>query len=62
MFLSGPAVAGKRVFAAGCQTDLGGYTGLLACIDSETGKPLWQVTQVAGEDLRPFFSSPALTR
>ena len=47
MFLSSPAVAGKRVFAAGCQTDLGSYTGLLACIDSETGKPLWQVTQVA---------------
>ena len=62
MFLSSPVVAGKRVFAAGCQTDLGNYTGLLACIDSETGKPLWQVTQVAGEDLRPFFSSPALTR
>ena len=62
MFLSSPVVAGKRVFAAGCQTDLGSYTGLLACIDSETGKPLWQVTQVAGEDLRPFFSSPALTR
>ncbi len=62
MFLSSPAVAGKRIYTAGCQTDLGGYTGLLACIDSETGKPLWQVTQAAGEDLRPFFSSPALTR
>ena len=62
MFLSSPVVAGKRIYAAGCQTDLGGYTGLLACIDSETGKPLWQITQAAGEDLRPFFSSPALTR
>ena len=62
MFLSSPAVAGKRIFAAGCQSDLGAYTGLLACIDSETGKPIWQVTQAAGEDLRPFFSSPALTR
>ncbi len=62
MFLASPVVAGKRIFAAGCQTDLGGYTGLLACIDSETGRPLWQVTQLAGEDLRPFFSSPALTR
>jgi outer membrane protein assembly factor BamB len=61
MFLSSPAVAGRRVFAAGCQTDLAGYTGLLACLDSETGKPLWQITQAAGEDLRPFFSSPALT-
>jgi len=62
MFLSCPAVAGKRVFAAGCQSELGNYTGVLACLDAETGKPLWQVTQGAGEELRPFFSSPALTR
>jgi outer membrane protein assembly factor BamB len=62
MFLSSPLVAGKRVFAAGCQVDLGAYTGLLACLDADTGKPLWQVTQVGDEPLRPFFSSPALTR
>ena len=61
MFLSSPAVAGNRVFAAGCQTDLGGYTGLLACLDGETGKPLWQVTEIKNEPLRPFFSSPAVT-
>jgi outer membrane protein assembly factor BamB len=61
MFLGCPAVAGRRVFAAGCQTDLGGYTGLLACLNSETGKPLWQVTQIKGEPLLPFFSSPAVT-
>ena len=61
MFLSSTAVAGKRVYAAGCQRDLGGYTGLLACLDAETGQPLWQTTQAAGEVLRPFFSSPALT-
>ncbi len=52
MFLSSPVVAGRRIFAAGCQTGLGGYTGLLACIDFETGRPLWQVTQLEGEDLR----------
>lgn len=62
MFLSAPVVAGKRVFAAGCQSDLGGYTGLLACLDAETGKPIWEVTQKGDEALRPFFSSPALTR
>ncbi|MHB1035419.1 MAG: outer membrane protein assembly factor BamB family protein [Pirellulales bacterium] len=62
MFLSSPAVAGKRVFAAGCQAELGGYSGLLACLDFETGKPLWQVTEANGEALFPFFSSPALTR
>jgi len=62
MFLGAPAAAGNRVFAAGCQTDLGGYTGLLACLDRETGKPLWQITDVKGEPLRPFFSSPAVTQ
>jgi outer membrane protein assembly factor BamB len=61
MFLSSPAVAGRHVFAAGCQNDLGGYTGLLACIDAQTGKPVWQVTQIGDEPLRPFFSSPALS-
>ncbi len=61
MFLSTPLVAGKRVFAAGCQGDLGSYTGLLACLDAETGKPLWQVTELGDDPLRPFFSSPALT-
>jgi outer membrane protein assembly factor BamB len=61
MFLGCPAVAGNRVFVTGCQTDLGGYTGLLACLDSETGKPLWSVTQIKGEPLLPFFSSPAVT-
>ena len=61
MFVSTPVAAGKRVFAAGCQSELGSYVGLLACVDAETGKPLWQTTQAGDEDLRPFFSSPALT-
>ncbi len=61
MFLSSPLVAGNRVFAAGCQSDLGGYTGLLACLDADTGKPLWQVAQIGDEPLRPMFSSPALS-
>jgi outer membrane protein assembly factor BamB len=61
MFLSCPAVAGNRIFVGGCQADLGGFTGLLACLDAQTGRPLWQTTQVTGEDLRPFFSSPAIS-
>jgi outer membrane protein assembly factor BamB len=61
MFLSAPLVAGKRVYVAGCQSDLGGYTGLLACLDADTGKPLWQVSQIHDEPMRPFFSSPALS-
>ena len=42
VFFGVPAIAGKRVYAAGCQSDLGGYTGLLACLDLDSGKPLWQ--------------------
>jgi outer membrane protein assembly factor BamB len=61
LFLGTPVVAGDRVFAAGCQTDLGGYTGVLACLDRQTGRPIWQITEIKGESLRPFFSSPALT-
>jgi outer membrane protein assembly factor BamB len=62
MFLSSPVVAGNRIFVAGCQSDLGGYLGLLAAIDMETGKPIWQVTEMNDEPLRAFFSSPALTK
>jgi outer membrane protein assembly factor BamB len=61
MFLATPAVRGRRVYVAGCQSDLGGYTGLLACVDFDTGAPLWQATELGDEPLRPFFSSPALS-
>jgi outer membrane protein assembly factor BamB len=61
VFFGVPAIVGKRVFAAGCQADLGAYTGLLACLDFDTGKPLWQTTESGHEPLRPFFSSPAVT-
>jgi outer membrane protein assembly factor BamB len=61
MFLSQPLVAGDRVYVAGCQADLGSYTGLLACLNAETGKPMWEITELNGEILLPFFSSPALS-
>jgi outer membrane protein assembly factor BamB len=61
MFLGTPAIAGRRLYVAGCQSDLGGYTGLFACLDLETGKPLWETTQIGSDPLRPFFSSPAVT-
>ncbi|HEY2882734.1 MAG TPA: PQQ-binding-like beta-propeller repeat protein [Pirellulales bacterium] len=60
MFLGKAAAMGNRVYVAGSQADLGSFTGILACLDAETGKPIWQVTQLAGEPLPPFFSSPAL--
>ncbi|HEY4328248.1 MAG TPA: PQQ-binding-like beta-propeller repeat protein, partial [Phycisphaerae bacterium] len=63
MFLSVPAIApgGKRVFAAGAQSDLGGYTGIMACLDADTGKAIWEVTDYKDDPLKPFFSSPVVT-
>jgi len=61
LFLGMPAIVGKRVYVSANQTDLGGYTGLLASLDYDTGKPIWQVTEINKEALPPFFSSPAVT-
>jgi outer membrane protein assembly factor BamB len=60
MFFSVPVVKGKRVWVAGCTADLK-YIGLLACLDADTGKPIWQKADVNGDVLKPFYSSPALT-
>jgi outer membrane protein assembly factor BamB len=61
MFLAAPAIVGKRIYVAGCVSDLGGYTGVLACLDAETGRPVWELTELKGEPMKPFFSSPAVT-
>ncbi len=61
LFLSSPRIVGKRVFAAGSEGDLGSFTGLLACLDADSGKPIWQVREVGNEPLKPFFSTPAIT-
>jgi outer membrane protein assembly factor BamB len=61
LFLAAPLIAGNRLFVAACQSDLGGYTGLLACLDADTGKPIWQFSSLGDDNLKPFFSSPALT-
>lgn len=61
MFLSTPAVAGDRIYVAGCVADLGSYTGLLACLDAGTGRVIWEATEAAGEPLMALFSSPAVS-
>jgi len=61
LFLGAPAIVGKRIYVSANQTDLGGYTGLLASLDFDTGKPIWQVTEIGKDALPPFFSSPAVT-
>ena len=69
MFLSRPAIFGQTIYVAGNQSDLGAYDGMLAALDAQTGKAVWQVTDLPAEwqkklhqDVLPaFFSSPALT-
>lgn len=61
LFLGRPAVFGRHIYVSANQTDLGGYTGLLASLDVDTGKPIWQVTEIGKDALPPFFSSPAVT-
>lgn len=61
MFLATPAVFGDRIFVGGCVTDLGGYTGVLVCLDAATGRMIWETTDINGEPLKAFFSSPAVS-
>lgn len=61
MILSSPVVHGTRVYAASCVLDPPDSYGIVFCVDSTTGKTLWSVDQVEGEELKGFFSSPAVT-
>lgn len=61
--LSSPTYADKtnRVICTATVQDVASFFGLLYAVDADTGKKVWQVDKAGGEDLKPFFSSPALT-
>ena len=61
MILSSPVVHGNRVYAASCVLDPPDSYGIVFCVDALTGKTIWSVDQVEGEELKGFFSSPAVT-
>ncbi len=71
MFLARPAAFGNTLYVAGAMSGLGGSAGLLAALDLETGKPIWQITGLPPADAQrlhedpdsipAFFSSPAIT-
>jgi outer membrane protein assembly factor BamB len=61
MILSSAAVHGTRVFGASCLIDPPDSFGVLFCVDATTGRQLWSVDKVKGEELKGFFSSPAVT-
>ena len=61
MVLSSPAVVGGRVYAATCYIDVFGNYGAIVCLDAATGKQVWATDAIGKEEMKGFFSSPALT-
>jgi outer membrane protein assembly factor BamB len=63
MVLSSPVFAhtSNRVFCTAAVQDVASFFGMIYCVDSNTGKEIWKTDKVDGQDLKPFFSSPALT-
>lgn len=63
MVLSSPAVAQTthRVYCTAAVQDVASFFGTVYCVDVNSGKQVWKTDKVDGEDLKPFFSSPALT-
>ncbi len=60
-FLSTPILANGRIYAASCVVDVGGTFGSIFCLNASTGQPIWQVDKIGEQDLKAFFSSPALS-
>jgi outer membrane protein assembly factor BamB len=62
MVLTTPAVdrTTGKVFAGSAIQDVASMFGSLFCLDRD-GHELWKLDTLAGEDLKPFFSSPALS-
>jgi len=61
MILSSPAYHGNRVYGASCLLDPPDNYGAIFCLDALTGSQVWSVDKIRGEDVKGFFSSPALT-
>ena len=61
MYLSSPAVVGKRLFGASCMADPTGYYGEVFCLDATSGRKLWSSDSVGDDAFKAFFSSPAVT-
>jgi outer membrane protein assembly factor BamB len=63
MVLSSPAFspAANHVFGTAAVRDVASYYGILYCVDAATGKQIWKAEKADTEDLKAFFSSPALS-
>jgi outer membrane protein assembly factor BamB len=55
------AKATNRVFCTAAVSDVTSFFGVIYCVDANTGKEVWKQEKAGDEDLKAFFSSPALT-
>src|SRR5262249_23649595 len=60
-FLSTPAIRGSRIYGASCTVDVGQTYASIFCLDTRTGRQIWQVQDIDGQDLKGIFSSPVVT-
>ena len=64
MYLSSPAVVGDRVWGASATlvlTSPDKYLGSIFCVNAADGAQIWKVDKLENQDLKAFFSSPAIT-
>jgi outer membrane protein assembly factor BamB len=61
--LSSPVYSSKtdRVFGTATVEDVASMFGVLYCLDANSGKEVWKAEKAGDEDLKAFFSSPALS-
>ena len=62
MYLSSPAVVGGRVYGASCMLDVAGKYGSVLCLEAGAGKLIWETSAIGSDSLKPFFSSPAISK
>ncbi|HEV8291345.1 MAG TPA: hypothetical protein VGP94_05460, partial [Tepidisphaeraceae bacterium] len=64
MYLSSPAVVGDRVWGASATlvlTSPDKFLGSIFCVSASDGTQIWKVDKLENQDLKAFFSSPAIT-
>jgi outer membrane protein assembly factor BamB len=60
-FLSTPAIKDGHIYGTSCMVDVGRTYGSVFCLDNRTGRQIWQVEDIGGQELKGIFSSPVVT-
>jgi outer membrane protein assembly factor BamB len=56
-----PAVANGKAFAGAAVQDVGSVFGTFFALSATSGEEIWKVDKAGDEDLKPIFSSPAVS-